>query len=87
MEAHLFRSIVISTKPEIGKGLTSVLEETGHVNIARKIEGYPESADLLRSLRANATEIVFLDFAEPEKALSVVKLLEARASPGADRGL
>jgi pilus assembly protein CpaE len=80
LEAHLFRSIVISTKHEIGKGLTSVLEATGHVNIARKIEGYPESADLIRSLRANGTEVVFLDFAEAEKALSIVKLLEAKAS-------
>ncbi len=80
MEAHLFRSIVISSTHEIGNGLTSVLEATGHVNIARKIEGYPESADLIRSLRANGTEVVFLDFAEVDRALSIVKLLEAKAS-------
>lgn len=80
MEAHLFRSIVISSTHEIGNGLTSVLEATGHVNIARKIEGYPESADLIRSLRANGTEVVFLDFADVERALSIVKLLEAKAS-------
>lgn len=80
MEAHLFRSIVISTKHEIGKSLTSALEATGHVDIARKIDGYPEAADLLRSVRANAAEIVFVDFAEVEKALSIVKLLEARAA-------
>ena len=61
MEAHLFRSIVISTKHEIGKSLTSALEATGHVDIARKIDGYPEAADLLRSVRANAAEIVFVD--------------------------
>jgi pilus assembly protein CpaE len=80
LEAHLFRSIVISTKHEIGTGLTSALEATGHVNIARKMDGYPEGADLLRSVRANASEVVFVDFAEVDKALSVVKLLEARAA-------
>jgi pilus assembly protein CpaE len=32
-------------------------------------------------LRANGTEVVFVDFAEVEKALSIVKLLEAKAGP------
>jgi pilus assembly protein CpaE len=56
------------------------LEATGHVTIARQFDTYPEAADLIRSLRANATEIVFVDFAEVDKALYIVRLLEAKAS-------
>ncbi len=43
------------------------------------MDGYPEAADLLRSVRANAAEVVFVDFAQVEKALSLVRLLESRA--------
>jgi pilus assembly protein CpaE len=60
--------------------LTTALEATGHVNVTRKMDDYPEAGDLIRSVRANAADVLFVDFAIVEKALAIVKLIEARAS-------
>jgi pilus assembly protein CpaE len=60
--------------------LVSTLETTGLVAIARTIDHYPTAIDLVRALRAHATEVLFLDFESIDKALEIVLLLEQEAS-------
>jgi pilus assembly protein CpaE len=77
----LYRSIIISPDGELGQRLTLVLEATGEVEVARTLDHYPTALELVRSLRALATEIVFVSFESLEKGLEIVKILEAEGSP------
>jgi len=76
----VFRSIVISPDGELGQRLILALEATGKVEVARILDHYPTALELVRSLRALATEIVFIGFESLEKALEIVKILEAEGS-------
>lgn len=76
----LFRSIVISPNEKVREHLIAALQATGHVAIARNMDHYPTAIDLVRTLRAHAAELLFLDFGSIEKALEIVALLEHEAS-------
>jgi pilus assembly protein CpaE len=76
----VYRSIIISPDGELGQRLTLALEATGKVEVARTLDHYPTALELVRSLRALATEIVFVSFESIEKGLEIVKILEAEGS-------
>ena len=76
----MYRSIIISPDGELGQRLTLALEATGKVEVARTLDHYPRALELVRSLRALATEIVFVSFESLEKGLEIVKILEAEGS-------
>jgi pilus assembly protein CpaE len=76
----LLQSIVISPNEQLRNRLVAALEANGHVTIARSMDHYPSLIDLVRTLRAHATEILFVDFESSEKALAIVALLEKEGS-------
>ena len=75
----MFRSIVISANERLRNQLISALEAS-HVTIGRSMDRYPTEIELVRVLRAHATEVVFIDFESVEKASEIVKLVENEAS-------
>jgi len=76
----MFRSVIVGPDRELCARLQAALETTGHVEVSRTIDRYPEGIDLVRALRAHAAEILFISFESVEKALETVQLLEAEAS-------
>jgi hypothetical protein len=78
-EPELFNSIVICPDQELSRRLEKALAETEHVNIVRVIDRYPGGVEVLRSLRAQAAEILFLSFESVAEALDTVKAIEAEA--------
>jgi pilus assembly protein CpaE len=76
----VFRSIIISPDEELGSKLAAALEATGAVSVSKNVNGYPAAVDLVRTLRAHAADILFLSFETVDKALEVVRVLEAEAS-------
>jgi pilus assembly protein CpaE len=78
-EPELFNSIVICPDQELSRRLEKALAETEHVNIVRVMDRYPGAVEVLRSLRAQAAEILFLSFESVAEALDTVKAIEAEA--------
>lgn len=72
----MFQSIVISPDQELGNRLVAALQATEHVAVSKTFLSYPNEVDLIRTLRAHATEIVFLSFESPDDALEVLRVLE-----------
>src|ERR1043165_2224356 len=66
------RSIIISPDRELGLKLTAVLAATGQVEVARMLDHYPTQVELIRTLRAMATEVVFIDFESLKQGLEIV---------------
>jgi pilus assembly protein CpaE len=79
--SKLFRSVVISPNEKVREHLIAALQASGHVNVARSLDRYPTAIELVRTLRAHAAELLFLDFGSVEKALEIVALLEHESSP------
>ena len=71
------RSIIISPDHELGRKLTAALEATGQVEVDRTLDHYPTAIELLRTLRALATEIVFVNFESLKQGLEMVQFLHA----------
>jgi pilus assembly protein CpaE len=61
--------------------LVSALEATENVVVTKNLDSYRTAADLARTLRAHATEILFLSFESIEQAIEIVQALEAEAMP------
>jgi pilus assembly protein CpaE len=78
---HVYRSIVISPDLEIGKKLTAALEASGHVEITRALDHYPTGVELIRTVRALAADILFIDFGSLKDGLEIVHILEVEGSP------
>ena len=76
----MLRSVIISPDVELAGELAAALEETAQVSVARVVDSYPTTVDLVRTLRAHAAEIVFLSYASIDEALDVVKTMETEAS-------
>ena len=74
------RSIVICPDEALAEQLASAVVATGEVWINKVIGRYPSALDLVRSMRAHAPDIIFLDFESVEKAQAVVKTVEAEAT-------
>jgi hypothetical protein len=87
----VLRSIIISPDAEMAHRLIAALELTGEVEVARTLDHYPTAIELIRSLRALATEILFVNFESLKKGLEIVQILDAENSPmqivGFDRQL
>ena len=58
----MLRSIVICPDQELATRLESAIAATGEVSVGRTLDSYPSSVDLVRTLRAQAPEIVFHEF-------------------------
>jgi pilus assembly protein CpaE len=71
------RSIIISTDHELGRRLTAALEATGQIEVDRTLDHYPTAIELVRTLRALATEVVFINFQSLKQGLEIVQVLEA----------
>ena len=72
----MFRSVIIGPDRGLSGRLAQALEATGYVAVNRTIEGYPNSLDMLRALRASAAEIVFLDIREIDRSREIVQTME-----------
>jgi pilus assembly protein CpaE len=77
----VYRSILISPDVEIRQKLTAALVASGHVEIARTLDHYPSGVELIRTVRALAADILFIDFGSLKKGLEIVHILEVEASP------
>jgi len=71
------RSIIISPDHELGRRLTAALEATGQVEVDRTLDAYPTATELMRTLRALATEVVFVNFDSLQQGLEIVQILDA----------
>ena len=76
----MFQSIVISPDQELGGRLAAALKATEHVAISKTFPSYPPEVDLTRTLRAHATETVFLSFESLDDALEISRILENEAA-------
>jgi len=74
------RSIIISPDQELGRRLTAALEATGLVEVDRTLDHYPTAIELVRTLRALATDVVFINFESLKEGLETVRNLEADGS-------
>ena len=75
----MFNSVVICPDQELSRRLEKALSETEHVNVVRVMDHYPGTIEVLRCLRAQAAEILFLSFESVVDALDTVKAIEAEA--------
>jgi Flp pilus assembly CpaE family ATPase len=76
----VFQSVIIGPDRELCGRLQAALEATGYVEVTRTFDHYPTAIDLVRALRAQAAELLFVSFESVEKAQETVRLLEAEAS-------
>src|SRR5258708_31371518 len=76
----MLRSIIICPDADLAVRLETSAKATGEVTVARTVNRYPNSIDLIRTLRAHAPEVVFLSFESLEKAQEVVKFLDSEAN-------
>ncbi len=77
----MYRSILISPDAEVGGKLRAALEASGHVEIARALDHYPTGVELIRTVRALAADILFIDFGSMAKGLEIIHILEVEGSP------
>ena len=75
----MFNSLVICPDQELSGRLEAALVATGHVSIGRVMDHYPGAVEVVRSLRVQGAEILFLSFDSVAEALDIVKGLEAEA--------
>jgi pilus assembly protein CpaE len=75
----LFNSLVICPDQELSGRLEEALRATGQVNVVRVVNRYLGAVEVVRTLRAQAAEVLFLSFESVAEALDTVKALEAEA--------
>jgi pilus assembly protein CpaE len=73
--------MVICCDGSLKQKLDSILNDIGLVSIVRNVDRYPISTELLRSIRACAPHLIFLDVESLPKALELAKEVEKHA-PG-----
>jgi pilus assembly protein CpaE len=76
----MFNSLVVCPDQKLSARLEEALKATGNVSAVRVIDRYPGAVEVIRSLRAQAAEILFLSFESVTEALNIVKALEGEAS-------
>jgi AmiR/NasT family two-component response regulator len=72
----LLRSIIISPDVDLALRLETAATLTGEVSVNRVLDTYPSAIDLVRTIRAHAPDILFLNFESLEKAQQVVGFVE-----------
>jgi Flp pilus assembly CpaE family ATPase len=77
----MLRSLILCPNVEVAARLQDALVATGEITVGRILQTYPKAIDLVRTLRAQAPEVLFLSFEDVGRAHEVVKLLETEA-PG-----
>jgi pilus assembly protein CpaE len=75
----LLRSIIISPDVDLAERLEVAATLTGEVSVNRVLDRYPTAIDLVRTLRAHAPEILFLNFESLEKAQEIMSFVEKQA--------
>src|SRR5262249_31224759 len=75
--AKLLRSIIISPDVELAHELESAVCFNNEVTVTRTLDKYPTSLEMARVVRGQAPDILFLSFEAPDRAMEVVKYLEA----------
>jgi pilus assembly protein CpaE len=75
----MFNSLVVCPDQELSGRLEAALTATGHVSVGRVMDHYPSAVEVVRSLRVQGAEILFLSFESVTEALDIVKGLEAEA--------
>jgi pilus assembly protein CpaE len=71
------RCIIISPDRELASHLEAAVTGLAEVALCRTLHKYPTQLDLLRTLRTHGPELIFLSFESTEKAVDIVKSLEA----------
>ncbi|MFN0167001.1 MAG: CpaE family protein [Bryobacteraceae bacterium] len=77
----MIRGVVIGPDRELCDRLQSALTSSRKVAIARRVDGYVSSTELVRLLRAAAPEVVFLGVESMEQAAETAQAIAAEA-PG-----
>lgn len=77
----MLRAIIVSPDQELGERLEDRLIGAGQVAIARRLDRYPTTIEVVRFIRAHAPQIVFLSIENLDSAFAVVSAIEAN-SPG-----
>jgi pilus assembly protein CpaE len=75
----LLRSIIISPDAELAERLEAAATRTGEISVERVLDRYPTVIELVRTLRAHAPDILFLNFESFENAQEVVSYVEKQA--------
>jgi pilus assembly protein CpaE len=73
----MLRGIIISPDRELAVQLDDLLSQVGIVGVLRKLDRYPSTLDLQRTLRAHAPQIVFLSLASVEHAITTAQAIES----------
>jgi pilus assembly protein CpaE len=71
----LLKSIVICPGEELAAGLCAALNELGTVEIRKVLNRYPDAAELARTIRTYAPEVVFLSFESYSTGHAIVKFV------------
>lgn len=77
----MLRGLVICPDSNLAEGLQDVLTETNLVNIVRDLDHYPPQVELMRFIRAQAPQVVFLSAEQSAEALEVIRTIDQEA-PG-----
>lgn len=77
----MLRGLVICPDSELAERLQEVLAATNLVTIVRDLDHYPPPEDLMRYVRAQAPQLVFLSAESSPHAIEIVRFLEEHA-PG-----
>lgn len=77
----MLRAMVICPDEGLKQKLDSILNDIGSVSIVRHMDRYPIANDLLRSIRACAPHLVFIDVESLAKALEISREIE-KVAPG-----
>jgi pilus assembly protein CpaE len=77
----LKRSLVICPDEDLARQLAAVVAATGSLEVTRMVLSNPPPLDLIRILRAQVPDIVFLNFESGERTLETVKVIETE-TPG-----
>jgi pilus assembly protein CpaE len=72
----LLRSIIISPDTELAEHLEAALTRTGEVSVNRVLDRYPAAIELVRTIRAHAPDVLFVNFESLEKAQELVSFAE-----------
>src|SRR5207237_4458402 len=77
----LFRCVIICPEEDLADPLEIFLADFHQLGLARKLERYPDPAELAPILRAHAPEIVFLSVESLDSASSLAQAIET-CTPG-----
>src|SRR5258708_7125297 len=77
----MLRGILICPDVDLNERLDAVLHEIGIVSIARTLDHYPNSLELLRFLRAHAPHVIFVSTESTAKTVEIAREVE-KNTPG-----